>query len=157
MEVLYALESASYPVIVILSSFSWGTNLFASEITKIASRYGFAFGVCGPLQPRGGPGPWAVLNLISHASYLMTHPQWNCVFLLRKYMISSQNSGITSYPSEITSYPTICIPFCMLISRINDLINASVGTMNCGCVMRSFLVNWKGNIVISSWNLLIKC
>ena len=40
MEVLYALESTSYP---------WGTNLFASEITKIASRYGFASGVSRPL------------------------------------------------------------------------------------------------------------
>ena len=50
LEVLYALESTSYPVIVILSSFSWGTNLFASEITKIASRYGFASGVSRPLD-----------------------------------------------------------------------------------------------------------
>ena len=45
LEVLYALESTSYPVIVILSSCSRGTNLFASETTKIASRYGFASGV----------------------------------------------------------------------------------------------------------------
>ena len=48
LEVLYAQESTSYPVIVILSSFSWGTNLFDSEITKIASRYGFASGVSRP-------------------------------------------------------------------------------------------------------------
>ena len=36
--------------LVILSSFSRGTNLFASEITKIASRYGFASGVSWPLR-----------------------------------------------------------------------------------------------------------
>ena len=45
----YALESTNYPVIVILSNFSWGTNLFDSKITKIASLYGFASGVCRPL------------------------------------------------------------------------------------------------------------
>ena len=49
LEVLCALESTSYPhVIVILLSFSRGTNLFDSEITKIASRYGFASGVSRP-------------------------------------------------------------------------------------------------------------
>ena len=46
------LESTSYPAIVILSSFSRGTNIFASEITKIASRYGFASGVSWPLIKR---------------------------------------------------------------------------------------------------------
>ena len=51
LNVLYELESTSYPVIVILSSFSWGTNLFATEITKIASRYGFASCV-SDLNPR---------------------------------------------------------------------------------------------------------
>ena len=50
MACLYALESTSYPVIVILSSFSWGMNLFASEIAKIASRYGFASGVIRDLK-----------------------------------------------------------------------------------------------------------
>ena len=51
---MYALESTNYPVIVILSSFSRGTNLFASEITKIASRYGFASGVSDfPFQSEG--------------------------------------------------------------------------------------------------------
>ena len=45
-------------------------------------------------------------------------------FLLKKYAISSQNSGITSYPSVHN------------LLHANQLIkgfNASVGTMNCGC------------------------
>ena len=36
--------------LIILSSFSRETNLFASEIAKIASRYGFASGVSRPLH-----------------------------------------------------------------------------------------------------------
>ena len=47
-------------------------------------------------------------------------------FLLRKYAISSQNSGITSYPTMHTH---------LHANQLNKGFNASVGTMNCGCVM----------------------
>ena len=54
-------------------------------------------------------------------------------FLLRKYAIRNQNNGIISYSSGITSYPTMHAH--LHANRLNKLFNASVGTMNCGCVM----------------------
>ena len=63
----------------------------------------------------------------------MTHPQWNWVFVLRKYAISSKDSGIISYSSGLTSYPTMHTH--LHANQRNKGFNASVGTMNCGCVM----------------------
>ena len=50
---------------------------------------------------------------------------------VKQYTISSQNS---SYPSGITSYPTIHTH--LHANQLNKGFNASVGIMNCGCVMR---------------------
>ena len=62
------------------------------------------------------------LTILSHDS--LCHPQWNLVFLLRKYTIRSQNSGITSCP---TIHTHLHANHC---NQLNKGFNASVGTVS---------------------------